>query len=227
MVRKKITRKELLTTPDEFISLSARTALFVREHSRHFAIVGISIASLALIYLIITTYIGYINKRGQEAYNKAYYQLLQAMSAGKDQKGLTEAGQLFSQVIYDYGSSKAARLAPPELAYIKFREKKYDEAISLYQQFLKDHPNDPSYQSLTHLALAGCYEMKGDFEKAIQTLKQIVAESTGSFNEQAMLNLARIYRLTKQEEKSKEILGEFVKKHASSPFLPMAKAYLD
>ncbi|MFH1479929.1 MAG: tetratricopeptide repeat protein [Pseudomonadota bacterium] len=227
MAKKKVTRKELLKAPDEFISFSARTALFIRGHSRQFTFIGVFFACLVIIYLIVTTYLGYINKRGQDAYNKAYYRLLQSMSTEKDQKGMEEAEKLFSKVSNDYGSSRVARLALPELAYIKLREKKYDEAITLYQQFLKESLSDPSYQSLTKLALSGCYEMKGDFEKAIETLKQVMAESTGSFNEQAMLNLARVYRLTNQEEKSKDILREFVKKHETSPFLPMAKAHLN
>jgi outer membrane protein assembly factor BamD (BamD/ComL family) len=41
-----------------------------------------------------------------------------------------------------------------------------------------------------------------------------------------MLSIARLYRLDHKDEKSKEILKEFVEKYPTSPFLPMAKARL-
>jgi hypothetical protein len=55
-----------------------------------------------------------------------------------------------------------------------------------------------------------------------------VVEGTNEFfKEQAMLSLARVYRLANQKDKSKKILQEFVEKYETSPFLPIAKAHLD
>ena len=49
MAKKKVTRKELLDPSDEFMSISARAIIFVREHSRHFYYVGIGIVVIILI----------------------------------------------------------------------------------------------------------------------------------------------------------------------------------
>jgi len=125
-----------------------------------------------------------------------------------------------------YGLSKASRLATPELAHLKFQDKKYDEAISLYQEFLAEIRGNAPYEAMTMLALAACYEEKGDFNKAVETLNQIKADPDVFFEEQAMLSLARVYRLSNQPEKSQETLNEFVEKFQSSPFLPQAKAQL-
>ena len=226
MAKKKVTRKELLKKPDEFLTFSGRAALFVREHSRPFAFLGVAIAASLLIYLGINTVIGYINKKGQNAYNTAYYALAENMDPNLDPKVLKQSAELFQRVIDKYGLSKVSRLALPEMAYLKVLEKKYDEAISLYQEFLKEVPVNAPYQTLAKIALASCYEAKGEFERAIEILSLITHEPDDTFKAQAMLSLARIYRLANQEDKSKEILEEFVEKFKTSPFLPMAKAHL-
>ena len=226
MAKKKVTRKELLKETDEFLTFSARAARFVREHSRQFTYLGVAIGALILIYLGTNTYINYFNKKGLETYNTAYYQLVQKMTTPGDQEGLKETQALFQKVTDHYGISKVAPLALPQVAFLRYQEKKYDEAISLYQEFLDEVLDNPPYRSLTWLAIAACYEEKKDYGKAIETLKLIAAQPEGYFKEQAQWQLARIYRLSDQNEKSKEVLEAFVEEFKTSPYRPIAQAYL-
>ena len=226
MAKKKVSRKELLKAPDEFLTFSGRAMRFVKEHSRQFEYLGMAVVAIVIIYIGINTYLKYINKKGQNVYNKAYYALSKNMESGKDQKELKRATDLFKEVIDRYGLSKVSRLALPELAYLKFLDKKYDEAISLYQKFINE-VSDTTYQSMARMALADCYEEKGEFKMAIEILEQVMSVPDNFVKEQAMLNLARVYRLANQQGKSKKILKEFIEKYGNSPFLPMAKAQLE
>ena len=224
MSKIKVSRKELLKKPDEFITKTARAIIFARKYSRQFQLIGIIIVALALIYVGATTYKSYINKKGQEAFNTAYYSIIKKAAVGNDQGNPTESENLFRKVTDDYGLSKASSLALPELAYIKFMRKEYDAAIDLYRQFQdKISENDP-YQSLTNLALAVCFEEMGELDNAIKTLELITSSQDDFFKEQAMLNLARTYSAAGQESKSQEILNDFVRKYQTSPFLALAKA---
>ena len=226
MAKKKLTRKELLKDNDEFISLSSRAVIFVNQHSRQFIYLGLALVAVVIIYIGASIYMGHINKKGQELYNKAYYRLIKNMTPDADQKYLKQSAEIFQKVKNSYGISKAARLALPELAYLKFIEKKYEDAIPLYQDFLANVPDNMPYQSMARIALAACFEAEGDFSEAIQYLNQIIAETDGFFKEYAMFSLARVYRLAKQDEKSIEILKEFSEKFKSSPFLPLVKSHL-
>jgi tetratricopeptide (TPR) repeat protein len=226
MAAKKVSRKELLKGPDEFLTFSSRAIIFFKDHSTQFSYIGVGIVVLICIYLGINTYMKYVNKRGQTAYNEAYYALTKNQNSDESKEDLKQPLELFEKVKNKYGLSKASRLAIPELAYLKFSDKKYDEAISLYKEFLAEIRDHAPYEAMTMLALAACYEEKGDFNKAVETLKQIRANPDLFFEEQATLSLARIYRLSNQPEKSKETLKEFVEKFNSSPFLPLAKAHL-
>ena len=227
MAKKRVTRKQLIKEPDEFLTFSGRAAHFVREHSQQFKYLGGAIAAALLIYLGMSTVMSYVNKKGQKAYNMAYYNLPQDLDVNSESNDLKQSEELFQKVINDYGFSKASRLALPELAYLKMVEKKYDEAIPLYQEFLQKASDNMPYQSLARMALAACYESKGEFERAIETLMHITAEPDNLFKEQAMLSLARVYRLADQEDKSEEILKEFTEKFTTSPFHPLAEALLN
>lgn len=226
MAKQKVTRKELLKKPDEFLSISARAVVFVREHQKHFSYAGIVVLAAIVVYLGINTYLNYSNKKGQGAYNAAYYDLMARMNEKGEEKDLKEPEELFRKVMDEYGRSKVSRLAPPQVAFLKYRDKKYDEAIGLYLRFIEDVPQNSPYRSLAGVALAACYEEKGELEKAIERLKAVILGPDDFFKEQAMLSLARVYTLSNQKDKAREILEDFVSTYPTSPFLPQAKARL-
>ena len=226
MAKKKLSRKELLKGTDEFLTISTRAATFFGAHLRELKIIGIAVAVIVAGYLSVYGYMRHINKKGQEAYNFAYNTLTDNLNPGATPEKLKKAEGLFEKVIEDYGMSKAARLALPQVGHVKFTEKKYDDAISFYDQFVEEVSGDKEYEGLTSLALASCYEAKGELKKAISILTSLVETQTNPFRETAMLSLERIYRLDNQPQKANDILGKFVREYETSPFLPMAKARL-
>jgi predicted negative regulator of RcsB-dependent stress response len=226
MPAEKITRKKLLKSEDEFLTLSARAVLFVRDHSRQFQYLGIALVVLLLIYLGIHTYLRHVEKKGQMAYNDAYYALAEVSRGKPDPERVKKLEGLFKKVAEEYGLAKVSRLAYPELGLLQFQEKKYDEAISFYSRFLKEVPQPGPYASLTLLALAASHEEKKEMGKAAEQLKKVIADPQDPFREQAVFHLARIYRLNQQHDLARETLKEFVARYTDSPFLPMAKAFL-
>jgi len=54
-----------------------------------------------------------------------------------------------------------------------FKEKKYDEAIASYQQFMEKNPT--AYQ--VSLSIADCYQEKGEIEKAIELYNKIIEQA--------------------------------------------------
>jgi predicted negative regulator of RcsB-dependent stress response len=223
---KKITRKELLKSDDEFLTLSARAAAFIASHRPQIKYVGIGIAAVAVLYLAGSTYFRYLNRVGQQAYNEAYYTLKENMKPGAASEETGKGKDLFQKVIDDYGLSKAARLALPESAYEKFLQKDYDAAILQYQEFQNTLAKGSPYRPLTSLALAACHEAKGELEMSLKILEPALDLPDNPFRESVMLSLARLYRNSGQAEKEKKILERFVETYETSPFLPMVKARL-
>lgn len=223
---KKISRKELLKGTDEFLTFSSKAVNFMTTHQRELKYAGVVIAIVVVAYLGVTTYLRYVNKNGQNAYNTAYQTLTKEMKPDANPDNLIKSEELFKKVTDDYGLSKVAQLALPQIAYLKFFDKKYDDAIVLYQKFLDKVAGNTEYELMTNLALAACFEAKGDLKTAVETLIPVIEIPDNSFREPAMLSLARLYRLDNKPEKAKEILNEFVEQHADSPLIPFAKALL-
>jgi predicted negative regulator of RcsB-dependent stress response len=223
---KKTSRKELLKGTDEFLTFSSKAVNFMTTHLRELQYAGFAIAIIVVAYLGVTTYLRYVNKNGQNAYNTAYQTLTKEMKPDANPDNLRKSEELFNKVTDDYGLSKVARLALPQIAYLKFLDKKYDEAIVLYRKFLDKVSGNTEYELMANLALAACFEAKGDLKTAMETLIPVVEIPDNSFREPAMLSLARLYRLDNKPEKAREILNEFVEQHADSPLLPFAKAQL-
>jgi predicted negative regulator of RcsB-dependent stress response len=226
MAKKKKTRKDTLKHEDEFLTFSAKAAEFARTHRQQLAYIGL------VVFLILASYAGgflylrSINKGGQNAYNAAYYVAAQISGSVVSSENLKKSEPLFRKVIEEYGHSKAARLSLPQVAFASFVEKKYDEAIELYQDFLNKVSGDMFYESLTRLALASCHEAKGELETAMEIIKPVVERTADPFNETAMFSLARLYRLDNKSDRSKEILEKLIEEHQDSPLIPMAKALL-
>jgi predicted negative regulator of RcsB-dependent stress response len=229
MAKKKVSRKELLKGPDEFITFSSRAAEFVSTHQEQLKYIGIAIAVIVIAYLAVNAWVASVNEEGQNAYNAAAQSLLNVgMNPDSDPSELQKTGELFAEVIEDQGRSKAARLALPQAAYVKFLEKNYSEAITLYRQFLDEVKGDSQYEFMTSLALAACYEANGEVKTAIETLIPMVeTDSDTPFRESAMWRLARLYKLDNRPEKSEEILKKFVENYTDSPYYAMAKASLE
>ena len=226
MAKKKITRKQLLNEPDEFLTFSAKAMNYFAEHLRLLKFIGIGVGVLVVLYLGGYTYYRHVNNKGQEVYNTAYESLAKALKPDLKPADLKKPGELFQKVIDSYGLSKAARLAFPEKAYIHFLEGNYDEAITLYRKFLDKVSGNIHYESLARIALAACYEQKGENQTAIVSLKPVLEDEGNPFRETAMLNMARLYGLNNQAKEKQETLKEFIELYKSSPFLPMAKAML-
>jgi tetratricopeptide (TPR) repeat protein len=225
--KKKITRKEFVKSPDEFITLSSRAVNFILAHKHQAKFFGMAIVIIVIAFVAGNLYLRHINNKGQDAFNTACYFLADNMKPDAGTEDLKKAAELFETVTDKYSLSNAAKLAYPQIAYLKFLEKEYDEAIGLYQRFLDKISGDTKYlefKSLTNLALAACYEAKGDLKRAIDQLKPVVVATGDPFRELAMLNLERLYRLDNQHQKAGTIVQEFVEEYKDSPFFPMAKA---
>jgi tetratricopeptide (TPR) repeat protein len=226
MAKKRVTRKELLKKEDEFTSLSARTYQFAVEHKVQIQWAAICVAALIVIILGISLYFRHLNQKALAAYNMAYKDLASDSSSQASAESIQKSTQELDRLIRKYGWTKVATLAIPELAYLKFGQGKYDEAISLYKTYLEKVKAGSIYRSMAYFGLAACYEAKGEYQSAIDYLNKIIESDTAFLKEEAMFSLGRMYELSGRRELAKETFQKFVSQFPQSPLLPLAKAHL-
>lgn len=226
MAKKRVTRKELLKGEDEFVSLSSRVAQYVSAHLKQIQYLAFSILIIILIALGISFYLRHLNKKALAAYNRAYRSLVSDSSPEATEDTVKRSVEEFDKLIRKYGRTKMATLAIPQLAYLEYDQGNYDEAISLYQMYLKREKSDSIYASMAYFGLAAVYEAKGDYQSAISHLKKIVDEGHDFLREEALFSLGRVYAVSGQREMSRETFKDFIDQFTGSPLLPLAKANL-
>ncbi len=226
MAKKRITRKELLKKDDEFISLSSRVFQYVSAHGKQIEYMILTVVIIIAIVIGISLYFRHINKKALADYNLAYKQLVSDSSPETTQDNIETSVTELDRLIEKYGRTKMATLAIPQLAYLKFGQGEYDEAISLYQTYLERDKSGSIYRSMAHFGLAASYEAKGEHQSAISHLKKVVDDEDDFLREEAMFSLGRLYALSGQQEMSREIFEDFINQFKGSPLLPLAKAHL-
>jgi len=226
MAKKKITRKELLKKEDEFISLSARASQYILAHARTIKYLLYGLAIILIIVLGGMLYYKHLNKKALAAYNTAYKALVGNTSPETSEEDIQKSIEEFDRLIKDYGRTKIATLAIPQLAYLKFDQGKFDEAISLYQTYLEKEKSNSIYRSMAYFGLAAAYEAKEDYESATRALEPVAKGEKDFLKEEALFSLGRMYELSGQTKKAQEVFKEFVAQFKDSPLLPLAKSYL-
>jgi len=225
MAKKKITRKELLKKDDEFISISAKVFQYLAAHMYHIKRAGYCVIAILVILTGIGLYFRWLNKKALAAYNIAYSASVPDTADELSEEAAAKAIREFEVLIEKYGSTKMAVLAVPQLAYLKFGQGEYGEAVSLYRSYLEEEPESP-YQVMAHYGLAAAFEAKGEPESAIQTLKKILESENSFLQEEALFSLGRVYALSGQQDKAQKTFAEFVNRFKESPLFPVAKANL-
>jgi len=226
MAKKKITRKELLKNEDELISLSARASQYILAHAKTIKYLLYGLAIIAIIVLGGSLYYKHLNKKALAAYNTAYKALVGNASPETSEEDLQKSIEEFERLIKDYGWTKMATLAIPQLAYLKFDQGKFDEAISLYQTYLEKEKSNIIYRSMAYFGLAAAYEARGNYQSAINALEQVSKGKNDFLKEEALFSMGRLYELSGQTKRSQEVFKEFIGRFKDSPLLPLAKAYL-
>ncbi|MDF1590906.1 MAG: tetratricopeptide repeat protein [Desulfobacterales bacterium] len=223
MAAKKVTRKQLLKEPDEFITFSARLFQFALKYkTRLLAGVGLVCAVLILLSGLV-----YFSKKSEE---KAFSLMQQGLAKYKTlsqtigtAKAYQEVNADFEFILKKYSSKEGGKLARVSYADICYKAGEYDKAISLYRESLEtlgDH------QPVKYLVLSGLgysYAAKQAYQEAATYFQKISSGPESIMKDESLFNLGRIYHILGNPEKSKASYEKIVSDHPDSIYMELAK----
>lgn len=223
MAKKRITRKQLLKEPDEFITFTGRAIQFAVQYKTQ--LLSVSAAAFFLI-LLITGY-RYFSIRTENRANDllqksiAAYQSEIAVKSAYDAYLAAEGD--FQRIIQKYASTASGKIARLVFANICYQGGNAERALSLYQQALDDFDNEPSIRALIITSLGYCSEEMQDYPAAADHFKKI-AESSGAFlKAEAMFQLGRIYEKMGEIEKSNNIFKTIISDFPTSMYVELLR----
>lgn len=224
MAKKRLTRKQLLKEPDEFISLTGRTIQWSRDHVKQL-VMG-AVAVLVLI-AAASAYSFYNQSQAKSAAALFGEGLSKAQAQGQDQASgepaLAAAEPDIRKLVNDYGGQPAGRLGRILLGHIYLSKKAPQEAFTYYKKALDDFDNDPSLTNVILNGLSASSELKGEHAAAAEYSEKIVAGTSSVLKDVALFRLGRLYRTAGDVEKSNKAYEQLSTDFPESIYAAIAK----
>lgn len=152
------------------------------------------VIGLVAIVLIIAA-ISYYSSSQADKSVEASEKLAQAVSdyrSGSSQIAILSLNQL----VDDYGNTDVAEQAMFLLGKVNFESKNYAEAITWFENYIREFRSDKLRLAAAHAGLAACYEEQGDFvQAAAQFEAAIDAYPTGPMVPEYLVDATRVYLL--------------------------------
>jgi tetratricopeptide (TPR) repeat protein len=223
MKKKRLTRKELLKEPDEFITTTGRVIRWVKANPK--PVVYGAGAFLAII-MFVAAY-GYYQDNRARVSAELLGQILsqyQRESADDDPaQALTRVVPDFDRLIENFSGQPAGRLGCVFYAHFSLKGGEPQKAAELYRKALKRNGNDPSLEPIILYGLASACEAAGDTSEAISTYERVLSLATMTNKDNALFHLGRLYAKEGDPEKSREMYEKLAADYPDSAFAQLAR----
>jgi tetratricopeptide (TPR) repeat protein len=209
---KKIIKKKL-KEPDEFITLSERTYLFITHHSKSIAASGAIVLILILSILFFQRWERKNEEKAYQLFNLAMgtYQMVSAPSREGAPQEYKNALEKFNEVITHFPKTSSGKLSNLYKGNIYLRLGEFEEAIKSYESFIKKVGKEKIYRAFAMEGLAYSYEGKKDYEKALNAYQKVIELGEHFKLANAYLGMGRCYEKLEKKKEAVENYNAFLK----------------
>ncbi len=227
MAAKKVTRKQLLREPDEFITFTGRAIAFSREHGNTLAaVVGVLVA-VGLLLTGIGWYHSRTRTKAMELYEQATARLAGAEQAGKAGPEALAAVEKDLQMILDqYGDTPAGALALMTMGDVAYEKGDFPGAAKRYEQAVEKFTEDPMSLALAQNGLAHSLEAAGELDRALSAYQSVMQGPNKALAQDASFRAAMVLKAQGKTQEAQKALADFAEQYPDSPFAQVAREEL-
>ena len=226
MAKKRVTRKQLLKEPDEFITFTGKLIQFGRQHEKE-----ITYAACAFFIIIIA--VAAFRFFANRAENTASDLLSQAMQKYETLRNDTDAGKAFAEakpdfeyILDKYANKHAGKMAGVIYANLCYEAGETETAIQLYEKALDATADGGGYRNMILSSLGYAYEQKGDVKTAVTCFERIAGNDDPIAKDVALFNLGRLYEEMGDAEKSQAAYQRLVSEFQDSVYYELVNEKL-
>src|SRR4030042_505332 len=209
---KKIIKKKL-NKPDEFITITEKTFLFITHHSKSVAVGGGILLFLILSFFFFQKWQSEKEEKAYRMFNAAMetYQMVNASYREGSPQELKNVSEQFNEVTTKFPRTSSGKIAILYKGNIDLRLGEFDEAVKACESFLQKAGKEKLYRSFAMEGLGYAHEGKKDYEKAIHPYQKVgdLGERFQSAN--AYLGLGRRYEKLGKNREALEQYKNFIK----------------
>jgi len=211
--KKRVTRKQLLKEPDEFLTFSSKMLQYAAKHKTPITWVVSALVAIALIATGTSYLFASAENRAFEMLDQNMRRYASAAQAGGPAEAISEVEEDFELLVDRYGGRRGGKFARLMYADICFKAGRLDRTIELNQQSLVDFGDVQPYRNLVLSSLGAAHEEKGEYESAARYFEMITSDPEGILRDEALFSLGRIYAAMGQEEAStaayKQLIADY------------------
>lgn len=211
MARQRITRKELLKEPDQFLTQSALAFAWVKGHGRE---IVYGVIGLVVLIGLIMAWTSWQRSRRQHA-AVMLHQALKLIETPAPQANQTapvpapdsgKAIEKLREITESYGGTPAGTQAYWHLGHLYFEKGDAQAALAAYQQ-ARDQFSRKQQLSVALAALNVGYaqEATGAYERAISSYESVQQSSFNWLHGEAYLGMGRCYEASGAKDKAIEV----------------------
>lgn len=223
MKKKRLTRKELLKEPDEFITTTGQIIRWTKANPKP---IMYGVGAFLAIIVLVSLYGFYQDNRAQvsaELLSQILSKYRQASADGDPAQALAQVVPDFDRLIEKFDGQPAGKLGCLFYAHFSLKGKAPQKAAELYNKALKRLGDDPAMKPIILYGLASAHQAAGDTSEAISTYEKILSLETMTNKDSALFHLGRLYAEKGQPEKSREMFEKLAADYPDSTFAQMAK----
>lgn len=222
MAKKRVTRKQLLKEPDEFITTTGQVISWAKENAKA---LGIG-ATLFFAVIIAVSIFAFVNQRRAAAANQLLGQMIEKYQteAGVKDGGaaLAAASGDFDVLIDSYGGQPAGKLGRLLYGHMASMAHDYDKAIENYQKALDDFGDDAALYNIIHNGLGVAYQEKGDYPNAIAHFQKIADGPDSLLKDTALFHLGKLLGQIGKAEESRQAYQRLIDEFPNSSYAGIA-----
>ena len=223
MAKKKVTRKQLLKEPDEFLTFSTKLFNLTVAYRRQIAIAGATIVALILVFSALRFFSNRSESKAFAMLGQANRKYVMANTADGVEKAYESVKEDFQRLLDKYGRKQAGKIARVAFADICYNAGDYDQAISLYQTAMPDFEKNPFYKHRLVASLGYAHAGKKEYPQAARFFEMILNDPEAAGKDEALFNLVGIYSAMGEAEKSREAIDRIVSDYGDSMYIPLAR----
>ncbi len=226
MAEKKISRKELLKEPDEFLTATGQTIRFIQDNPRLVIVISVAVIVCAVSALGYYSYHQHRARASHELLREALsqYEVVFHSEKPAPPEKLDELLARFDHISATYGSLLAGETALLYSGHILFKKGDLQGALEKYQKVESTRLADEGLRELCWYHLAKTHLALGSFEKAQALFEKLSKDTDSPYRREAASSIARIYELTDRRKEAVQAYKQYLKMFPEAPDAAFVKA---
>jgi tetratricopeptide (TPR) repeat protein len=224
--KKKITRKELLSKPDEFITFSSKMLEFASAYQSQIFIGFI----ICLVLIGSVVGIRYYSNKAEKQTSDLLAVMMTKYEFIKSKSGPVVAYQAVEKesqlLLNELSNRKGGKLARVLYADMCYHAGEIDKAIELYTKALRHFSDTSAVRYFVLNGLGYCYEEKSDLKTAVKYFQMVVEGHDNALKGEALYHLGRIYAEIGDHEKSRAAFKKVLSDYGDSIYVDLIKERL-